>query len=230
MLNSWKKNTANQKLHVKRSSAHKQENLYFWELSAQLAVSSSCEQDLEGGFYWLPSSHHNTGLSQRSMRPGQVDKQGSVETHFTRYWHICGAHSLSGRLWVLVAGGDWSYSVWRDVTCSPTPHDRYTQTPLTHTCTHTPRLPLCLSLSLSLLLSWPVRVIHFVEHLSRQQRNAVTGSLQMPTGGWECPHRYRRQTRACMPLPECCCLMVFWMTYISLPKIFHIGPNEIMDH
>lgn len=130
--------------------------------------------------------------------------------HTKPLWEVLGGCRL------FVACGDHSSSVWRDVTCSSTSHDQYTHT-------HAHLLPL--------LLSWLVRVIHFVEHLSCQRRNAVTGSLQIPTGGWECPHRYRRHTWASMLLPErCCCLMVFSMTYIPLLKILHIGPDEIMDH
>lgn len=108
-------------------------------------------------------------------------------------WEVLGGCRL------FVASGDWNYILWSDVTSSPTPHHWNTQTVLTHA--H--------AWLLSLLLYWLVRVIHFCH----QQRNSVTGSLQIPTGGWECPHIYRRQTWTCMLLPDCCCLVKLRMTY-----------------
>lgn len=118
-------------------------------------------------------------------------------------WEVLGGCRL------FVAGGDWNYILWSDVTCSPTPHHWNPQTVLTHA--H--------AWLLSLRLYWLVRVIHF-RHLSHQWRNSVTGSLQIPTGGWECPHIYRRQTWARMLLPGCCCLMNLWMTYFSRSYIW----------
>ena len=74
------------------------------------------------------------------MWPGQGDKQDSVATYSTHYCHICGTQPLwevLGGCRLFVAGGEWSYSVWGDVTCSPTPHHWCTQTLVTHTHTHT---------------------------------------------------------------------------------------------
>lgn len=151
------------------------------------------------------------GLGRRNMWPSKGDRRGSAEAHFNNRCHrICSAQSLSGgggralggcRL--LVARGDWRYGVWGDVTCSST------RSRPTHTQTH----------AHTQFLFWLVRVIHLAEHLSlRRRRAAVTGSLQMPTGGWECPHTYRRQTRPACRCPGAACLMAFSVTYIPFLK------------
>lgn len=108
----------------------------------------------EGWFYWLPSVPAITralspGLQEhvaRSRRQARLcrDTFYALLAHMQRtrpLWEVLGGCRL------FVASGDWSYSVWRDVTCSPTPHDGDTQTLLAHTCTqtHTFAFSLCFS-------------------------------------------------------------------------------------
>lgn len=135
------------------------------------------------------------------MWPGQGDKQDSVATYFTHYCHICGTQPLwevLGGCRLFVAGGEWSYCVWGDVTCSPTPHHWCTQTLVTHT--HTLAFSLCFSpgwseLFISLSTSAASRAMLSLGHYKYPQ--AVVNVLT-DTGD-------KRE-------PACCCLSaaVWW--------------------
>lgn len=99
-------------------------------------------------FYWLPSAPIITQTWR--PRPGEhvVGSRRQAcrcrGTFYTLLAHVPRTQPLwevLGGCGLFVASGDWSYSVWRDVTCSPTPHNGCTQT---HTA-HTRALSLCFS-------------------------------------------------------------------------------------
>lgn len=119
--------------------------------------------------------------------------------HTKPLWEVLGGCRL------FVASGDWSYSVWRDVTCSSTPRDQHA-----HTHTHTLALSLCFSpgwseLFISLSTSAASREMLSLGHYKYPQ--AVENVLT-DTG----------DKRG----PPCCCLSAAvwwcseWPTFLSL--------------